>query len=64
MTDQTKKTPTDVPSILSTVATIVEAVLAGQALSPSADRASTWKAAYRDNMANTQPWFSLGWGRI
>ena len=64
MTGQTKQTPTDVPSILSTVATIVEAVLAGQGLSPSADRASTWKAAYRENMANAQPWFGIGWGRI
>ena len=64
MTDQTKKAPTGVPSIMSTVATIVEAVLAGQALPPSAHSASSWKAAYRGGMANTQSRVSLGWGRI
>ena len=62
MTDG-EKPPADLSSLMSTVAGIVEAVLEGQGITLFTQRPNPWKAAQREEMARTQVWQQMDWGR-
>ena len=54
----------DFSSLMGTVASIVEAVLAGQAVILSPQHLNPWKAAHREKMVREQWRRSLGWNRV
>ena len=55
--------PSDLSSLMATVAAIVEAILEGQGLTLLTQRPSPWKASHREEMAWDQHWRVVGWNR-
>ena len=63
MNDGERK-PQEHPSLMATVAAIVEAVLDGQGLTLFTPKPSPWKAAHRDEMVRSHERPVVGWGRL